>query len=129
MSFGTPRPIEVKYDAETVKNMVALLKASPFPDKPLIDCDTPWKLGIDYEYLKKLKTTFENEWSWKSLEEKISQSDNYIVHYEHEGDAMDLHYVHVKSSRSDAIPLMLLHGWPGKNFFDHCSLSTLTASP
>ena len=58
MSFGTPRPIEVKYDAEIVKNMLALLKASPFPDKPPIDCDTPWKLGIDYEYLKKCPGTY-----------------------------------------------------------------------
>ena len=53
------------------------------------------------------------EWSWDSLEKKIESFDNYLVHYEREGDALDLHYIHVKSPRSDATPLILLHGWPG----------------
>lgn len=114
MAFSTPKRIEVKYDQVAVQNMLALLKASPFPTKAPIDADTPWKLGMDYEYLKKLKSIFENEWTWESLEQKISKFDNYLVHYEHEGDSLDLHYLHVKSPRNDAIPLILLHGWPGK---------------
>ncbi|OCB86967.1 alpha/beta-hydrolase [Sanghuangporus baumii] len=93
--------------------MLSLLQDSPFPDKSPIDANAPWKLGMDVEYLKKLKHMFLTEWSWSSLEKKIAQYDNFVVHYEHGGDALDLHFVHVRSPRSDAIPLMLLHGWPG----------------
>ena len=113
MGFGSPNRIDVKYDATTVQNMLELLKASPFPDRAPIDADTPWKLGIEYEYLKNLRNTFLNEWKWESLEKEIGKFNNYLIHYEHEGDVLDLHYIHVKSSRSDAIPLILLHGWPG----------------
>ena len=115
MTFGSPKQIQVKYDDAAVKNMLSLLQAAPFPDKAPIDANTPWQLGIEYDYLKKLKHMFQTEWSWKALEEKIAKFQHYLVHYEKEGDALDLHYVHVKSPRSDAIPLILLHGWPGKS--------------
>lgn len=96
--------------------MLDLLKAAPFPDKAPIDTE-PWKLGIDYNYLKNLKTHFETKWSWVSLEKRIAHYNNYIVHYENCGDSLDLHYVYARSVRSDAIPLLLLHGWPGMYIF------------
>ncbi|KAL5532403.1 hypothetical protein ACEPAF_5973 [Sanghuangporus sanghuang] len=117
MSFGVPRRIEVKYDAQTIQNMLTLLKAAPLPDKAPVDAAGPWKLGMDIDYLKKLKTMFLTEWKWDSLGKKIAKFDNFLVHYEHEEDTFDLHYLHVKSQRRDAIPLILCHGWPG-TFFD-----------
>ncbi|EJD04933.1 alpha/beta-hydrolase [Fomitiporia mediterranea MF3/22] len=128
MAFGDPKQIHIKYDDAVVKDMLYLLQTTPFPDKAPIDANTPWELGIEYEYLKKLKHMFQTEWSWKALEEKIAKFDHYLVHYEHEGDALDLHYVHVKSPRSDAIPLILLHGWPG-TFFDFHKVIDLLANP
>ncbi|EJD07879.1 alpha/beta-hydrolase [Fomitiporia mediterranea MF3/22] len=129
MAFDTPKRIEVKYDESEVQGVLALLKASPFPDKAPIDTDTPWKLGIDYDYLKMLKERFETEWSWKTLEKKIAKFENYTVHYEYKGDVLDLHYVHVKSQRSNAIPLILLHGWPGSFFDFHKVIEPLTNPP
>lgn len=116
MLFGAPSKINVKYDAADVQNMIALLKAAPFPDKAPLDAE-PWKLGIDYGYLKELVSRFETSWSWSALEKRIAQYDNYLVHYENGGDSLDLHYMYVRSARSDAIPLILLHGWPGMQPF------------
>ena len=113
MIFGVPKKIEVKYDDETVQKMLSLLQAAHLPDQPPVDSETPWKLGMDLGYLKMLRDKFLTEWSWSSLEKRIAKYDNYLVHYEHEGDSLDLHFVHAKSQRSDAVPLMLLHGWPG----------------
>ncbi|EJD06708.1 alpha/beta-hydrolase [Fomitiporia mediterranea MF3/22] len=129
MAFGTPKLIDVKYDAETVQDMLSLLKAAPFPERAPIDADTPWKLGIEYDYLKKLRETFLTQWSWKSLERRTAKFDNYLVHYENEGDVLDLHFVHAKSSRPDAIPLILLHGWPGTFFDFHKVIEPLTSPP
>lgn len=112
MPFSTPKKVDIRYDADEVQNMLNLLKAAPFPDRAPIDAD-PWKLGTEYEYLKELKTIFEKEWSWAVLEKKLARYDNFLVHYEDGEDSLDLHYVYVRSTRSDAIPLILLHGWPG----------------
>ncbi|KAH8107521.1 alpha/beta-hydrolase [Phellopilus nigrolimitatus] len=129
MTFGIPKSVEVKYDLAVVQNMLTLLKAAPFPDRAPIDAATPWELGIDYAYLKSLKTRFETEWDYSALEKKIGRFDNYLVHYEHEGDSLDLHYVHVKSPRSDAIPIILLHGWPGTFFDFHKVVEPLVNPP
>lgn len=112
MTFGPARKVEVKYGAADVQNMISLLKATPFPDKAPLDAE-PWKLGIDHAYLKDLVSRFETSWTWSSLEKRTAQYDNYLVHYENGGDSLELHYVYVESNRSDAIPLILLHGWPG----------------
>ena len=112
--FGEQKQIDINFSDDAVQNMLTLLKMAPFPDKPPIDCDVPWKLGINYSYLKDLKIKFETEWTWKSLANKLAKYSNYLVHYQNdEGDELDLHFVHIKSSRDDAIPLILLHGWPG----------------
>ncbi|EJD04934.1 alpha/beta-hydrolase [Fomitiporia mediterranea MF3/22] len=129
MAFDTPRRIQVKYDEAAVKNMISLLQAAPFPDRAPIDASTPWEFGIEFDYLKKLKHMFEAEWSWKAFEEKIAKFDHYLVHFENDGDVLDLHYVHVKSPRSDAIPLILLHGWPGTFFDFHKVIEPLTNPP
>jgi pimeloyl-ACP methyl ester carboxylesterase len=36
-------------------------------------------------------------------------------------DTVQLHFVHVRSERADAVPLLLLHGWPG-SFFEFYKL-------
>ena len=59
-----------------------------------------------------------DEWTVDDLERRINAWPSYIVRMkavEDVGDSeeVDLHFVHVKSHRTDAVPLMLLHGWPG----------------
>ena len=96
--------------------MVSMLKAAPFPAQAPVDTDKPWSLGMDYEYLKKLKETMETTWKWDRVEAEIGKYDNFLADYKSEDgvDAMTLHFVHAKSQRQDAIPLILMHGWPGK---------------
>ena len=35
--------------------------------------------------------------------------DHFMVRIE----GVKLHYIHVKSAREDAVPILLSHGWPG----------------
>ncbi len=49
---------------------------------------------------------------WRKLEDEL----NAIPQFSTEIDGEHLHFVHVESSRPDAVPLLLLHGWPGTVF-------------
>lgn len=99
--------------------MLNMLKAAPFPSQAPLDADKPWSLGIDFEYLKMLKGTMETRWKWEDIEAKIGKYENYLVHYKSEDgvDESELHFVHAKSRRQDAIPLILMHGWPGESSY------------
>ncbi len=115
VSPNVPRAIQVKFGDDKVTAMLTLLKSSHLPSKPPIPTANKWDLGIDIEYLAPLKNKFESEWSVRALEEKVNRYPNYIVPMEDEGTALDLHFVHARSQRTDAVPLILLHGWPGES--------------
>ena len=117
----TPVPLVVKFSDDDVTDMRKLLKASPLPTVAPVLAKEPWELGIDLDYLKELKASLEDEkkWSSKKLEEEINKFQNYTVDFQLEdgsaNEKLTLHYVHARSQRQDAIPLILLHGWPGEH--------------
>ncbi|KAI0811155.1 alpha/beta-hydrolase [Irpex lacteus] len=118
MSFSNLRKVPIHYEDSAVQSMISLIKTAPFPARAPIDPASPWTLGIDYDYLKDLKHRFENEWKWSDLEKSVNKFDHFLVDYAStQGDQLQLHFVHQRSERADAIPLLLLHGWPG-TFYD-----------
>ncbi|KAL5532404.1 hypothetical protein ACEPAF_5974 [Sanghuangporus sanghuang] len=102
MPFGIPRRIDIRYDAKTVPNILTLHKITPFLDKAPIDARDGNRILEEAMFL--------TEWNRDSLEKKIAEFDHYLVHHEREGDEIDLHYIHVKSQRSDAILFILCQG-------------------
>ncbi|KAI0761439.1 alpha/beta-hydrolase [Irpex lacteus] len=114
MSFTNLRKVSIHYNDAVVQSMVSMVKIAPFPSQAPIDPAAPRSLGIDYDYLKKLKQKFENEWQWAKLEKKVNAFDHFLVDCNSaNGDELRFHFVHQRSERADAIPLFLLHGWPG----------------
>lgn len=120
MSFQNPEKISIFYDEKTVQSMKTLCELSALPERSHIPTSIPGKLGIEHSYLKYLREQFIIEWSWNELEERINKYYNYTIQYEEGEDALNVHFVHAKSSRSDAIPIMLLHGWPGTTLYILC---------
>ena len=115
MPFSNLGKISINYDETTIQNMLSLVKSAPFPSQAPIDPKEPWSLGIDYTYLRDLKQKFEASWQWSRLEKEVNRFDHFLVDYASaEGDQLQLHFIHQKSERANAIPLFLLHGWPGE---------------
>ena len=46
---------------------------------------------------------------WRKKEAELNQLPNFIT----EIDGQDIHFIHVKSKEPGAVPLLLIHGWPG----------------
>lgn len=115
MSFSNLRNISIHYEDDAVQGMISLIKTAPFPSQAPIDPASPWSLGIDYNYLLELKQRFANEWEWTRLEKEVNRFSHFLVDYATtEGDELQFHFLHQRSERADAIPLLLLHGWPGE---------------
>src|SRR6185295_3605996 len=60
---------------------------------------------------------------WRKKEAELNKLPNVVT----EIDGQDIHFIHVKSKEPGAIPLLLIHGWPGSvvEFLDH--IGPLTA--
>jgi epoxide hydrolase len=75
-----------------------------------------WKRGVPAGYLMELAEYWRTSYDWREHEASINRFPQYtsIV------DGTPVHFLHVRSAAPDAIPLMLIHGWPGSvvEFFD-----------
>ena len=68
-----------------------------------------WKKGVPTEYLKGLADYWQHTFDWKKQESLLNQYPHFITQI----DGQAIHYLHIQSPVPEAIPLLLLHGWPG----------------
>lgn len=81
-----------------------------------------WSQGTPLAALKDLVAHWRDGYDWRACEARL----NSFGQFTNEIDGLDIHFLHVRSSRDDALPLILTHGWPGsvREFFDAIPLLT-----
>ena len=77
--------------------------------------------GVTVKRMHELVEFWRKEYDWKTEEKRMNDTlPQFKTSIEVEDfGALDIHFFHSASSSSDAIPLMILHGWPGS--FDEVS--------
>ena len=68
-----------------------------------------WKLGTNYDYLKKISKYWHTKFNWKKQEKKINSFSNYTSSV----NGLKVHFIREKGSGKNPTPLLLMHGWPG----------------
>lgn len=68
-----------------------------------------WSRGVPLSYLKDLAEYWRTQYDWRAAEAELNSHPQFIT----EIDGTNVHFLHVRSSRPDAVPLLLTHGWPG----------------
>ncbi len=69
---------------------------------------TGWDYGADTAYLRELADYWQNDFDWRAQEAKL----NRFAHFRAGVDGERIHFIHERSADPNAIPLLLLHGWP-----------------
>lgn len=92
-------------DAE-IADLQRRLDNTRFPDQ--LD-STSWEYGTNLAYLRELVEYWRNDFDWRSQEALLNQFDHFTTYV----DDLQMHFIHQRSSNPDAIPLLLVHGWPG----------------
>ncbi|WP_328713535.1 epoxide hydrolase family protein [Nocardia salmonicida] len=81
-------------EAETV------YRAAPDPRR--------WEQGVPLADLVDVVHYWRTEYNWRSFEERL----NRIGQFRTTIDDLGIHFLHRRSTRADATPLILTHGWP-----------------
>lgn len=75
---------------------------------------TDGQYGIGRKWLVDMKDYWLNEYDWRKTEEHINSFPNFTVPIKgRDGDKYTMHFVAMFSEKADAVPVCLLHGWPG----------------
>ena len=67
-----------------------------------------WSRGVPVDYLRDLAGYWADGYDWRAHEARLNEFGQFIT----EIDGLDVHFLHVRSSEPDALPLILTHGWP-----------------
>ncbi|KAF4983050.1 hypothetical protein FZEAL_1450 [Fusarium zealandicum] len=94
--------------SKNVPRMLDLVKNTKLPEKSAYS-SLGASAGIDLEVLKQLQSQWVNDFDWKSEEEDMNSYNHFTTTVED----LKIHFIHESSGEPDAIPLLLLHGWPG----------------
>jgi pimeloyl-ACP methyl ester carboxylesterase len=70
---------------------------------------TTWEYGADIKKVRELADYWQKGYNWRTQEAKINRFDQFTT----EIDGQQIYFIHQRSPRPDAIPLLLIHGWPG----------------
>lgn len=68
-----------------------------------------WSQGTPLGALRELCEYWRHGYDWRRCEARLNNLGQFTT----EIDGLDIHFLHVRSSREDAIPLIITHGWPG----------------
>eukprot|EP00055_Hartaetosiga_balthica_P014350 m.78316 g.78316 ORF g.78316 m.78316 type:complete len:444 (-) comp8569_c0_seq1:2302-3633(-) len=82
-----------------------------------------WKQGTNYDVLYDVIRYWRTEYSWKRVVDELNVFHNYTTII----DDLKIHFIEEKTNATKAIPLLLLHGWPGSVYEFHDIISLLTA--
>lgn len=96
----------IRVDDSTLEDLQLRLSLTRFPDQ--IE-ETGWEYGTPVGYLRELVEYWRDEYDWRAQEARL----NEFEHFRTRIDGQSIHFVHARSAHPDAIPLLLIHGWPG----------------
>ncbi len=81
---------------------------------------TDWLYGIDLAFTQELASYWADEFDWRAIESLLNGFPQFKTSLTAwNGERLGIHFIHRRSPRSDARPLMLQHGWPSSVYDFH----------
>lgn len=99
-------PFKVDIPREEVDRLKRKLQDTRLPPKEIVP-NAGDKYGPTYEWGANLYKAWINDFDWYSTQDQINSAPHYTTRIED----VKIHFVHSRSSRQDAIPLIMVHGW------------------
>lgn len=111
-----PRPYTVNVDPAFIEE--TRVKASQFRKTEPIDAPA-WFDGPPTSEINAVAKYWAEEYDWSKVQDQINQNFSHFYtevpapggNYA-SNESLGLHFIHERSSREDAIPILFLHGWP-----------------
>ena len=100
------RAFQVDVPDEALEDLRRRIAATRLPARELVDDRSQ---GVQLATIQELARYWTTEYDWRHCEARL----NALPQFKTEIDGVDVHFIHVKSSREDALPLIVTHGWPG----------------
>src|SRR5262245_39631484 len=100
------RPFETEVAQEDLDDLRRRIAETRWPSKELVEDASQ---GVQSQMLQALARYWTTEYDFGRLAARLNAFPQFTT----EIDGLEIHFIHVKSSHENALPLIITHGWPG----------------
>jgi len=100
------RPFTVEISEAEVEDLRARIVATRFPDKEPVDDPSQ---GVQLATMQALVRYWGTQYDLRRVETRLNALPQFMT----EIDGLDIHFIYVKSRHENALPVIIIHGWPG----------------
>jgi pimeloyl-ACP methyl ester carboxylesterase len=100
------RPFHVDVAEEALDDLRRRIAATRWPSKELVNDRSQ---GVQLATMQALADYWVSDYDWRRCEARL----NALPQFATEIDGVDFHFIHVRSTHENALPLIMTHGWPG----------------
>ena len=99
-------PFQIDFPKVELGELRRRINATRWPERETVTDDSQ---GVPLATMQELARAWRTDDDWSMCEAKL----NALPHFLTEIDALDIHFIQVRSQHEDALPLIVTHGWPG----------------
>ena len=100
------RPFQVNVPEAELTDLRRRIDATRWPERETV---TDHSQGVPLATMQKLARYWATEYDWRKVEARLNAHPQFMTKI----DGLDIHFIHARSTREDALPLIVTHGWPG----------------
>jgi epoxide hydrolase len=99
-------PFKIAATDDQLDDLKRRLRATRWPERECVD---DWSQGLPLAYAQEVCKYWLEKYDWRAREARL----NRFPQFKTEIDGLGIHFIHVESPHTDALPLVITHGWPG----------------
>ncbi|KAK3316656.1 epoxide hydrolase [Apodospora peruviana] len=121
------KPFKINIPNSDLARLKKKLELVEFPDElPVSDS---WEYGVPITDMKRLVGYWREGYDWRQHEAELNRMPQFTTSIDVDGfGPINIHFVHKRSKRKGAIPLIFCHGWPG-SFIEIVKILPLLVDP
>jgi len=100
------KPFRIAVGDDVIDDLRDRLRRTRWPEAELVE---DWSQGAPLDWIQDVCRYWAGQYDWRQREAAL----NRFAQFKTEIDGLDIHFVHMRSPRADALPLIITHGWPG----------------
>jgi len=99
-------PFRIAVPDAVLADLKSRLRNTRWPEAELVD---DWSQGVPLQWIKDVCGYWAEQYDWRKREAALNRFPQFTT----EIDGLGIHFIHALSPHSQAMPLIITHGWPG----------------
>ncbi len=100
------RSFRMNIPKQALADLRQRVAATKFPERETVTDATQ---GVQLATMRALASYWATDYNWSKVEARLNALPQFVTTI----DGLDIHFIHVRSKNSKALPLIITHGWPG----------------